>query len=405
MRNIHFLLFYGFLLILSTLLVKTACAENKQKQQSQLKQAITTTRTHLKTSRDTSNKLKQRVRKAEDTLNIISRKLFKTDREISRLTSKLNKSNKQKARLEKQTKQQKEALAQQMQALYTAGQQSPLRLLLKQDDPSDLNRTVKYFEFLNQHRLKRIQKIDLQLKKIQTMQAQINKDSAALQALQKEQIKSKKLQKKIVAERESALKKQRKIVISQERKLARLLKEEAKLKQVIQAVEAKQRQQEQTAERQQLARQSKNTKRTNKKNQVSRHFVPNKPFSSLRGKLSWPVRGTMLHRYGSIRNSKQKWKAVVISAPGGANVHAVAPGEVVYAGRINGYGFVIIIKHDKKYLSLYGYNRSVYKKVGDRVKAGEIIAAVGNTGSLKKTGLYFEIRRGTTQQNPAKWCR
>jgi len=404
MRNIHFLLFYGFLLILSTLLVKTACAENKQKQQSQLKQAITSTRTHLKTSRDTSNKLKQRVRKAEDTLNIISRKLFKTDREISRLTSKLNKSNKQKAQLEKQTKQQKEALAQQMQALYTAGKQSPLRLLLKQDDPSDINRTVKYFELLNKHRLKRIQKIDQQLKKIHTMQAQINKDSAALKKLQEEQTKSKKLQKKIVAERERALKKQRKIVISTERKLARLLKEEAKLKQVIQAVEARQRQQEQT-ERQRLAKQSKNTTRTNKKNQVSRHFVPNKPFSSLRGKLSWPVRGTMLHRYGSIRNSKQKWKAVVISAPGGANVHAVAPGEVVYTGRINGYGFVIIIKHDKKYLSLYGYNRSVYKKVGDRVKAGEIIAAVGNTGSLKKTGLYFEIRKGTTQQNPAKWCR
>ncbi len=96
---------------------------------------------------------------------------------------------------------------------------------------------------------------------------------------------------------------------------------------------------------------------------------------------------------------------MVISAPAGSNVHAIARGKIEYSGRLRGYGYLVIIRHDKNYRSLYAYNRSVFKKVGQIVKAGEIIAAVGNSGSQTNSGLYFEIRRGTTHHNPARWCR
>jgi septal ring factor EnvC (AmiA/AmiB activator) len=113
----------------------------------------------------------------------------------------------------------------------------------------------------------------------------------------------------------------------------------------------------------------------------------------------------MIHRYGSIRNAKQRWRGVVIAAPGGRKVRAVARGKIEFAGRLNGYGYLIIIRHDKSYRSLYAYNRAIYKKTGQTVNAGEVIAAVGNSGGQAQNALYFEIRRGTRLQNPSRWCR
>jgi len=412
----------SFFFLIIILQGSPALAENSQKKQGQLQQQINTASNTLKNSKAVSSKLRKKVRVAEDKLSAISRNLHDTERDINRLTTKLTKSNAQKAKLEKQTEQQRNALTQQMQALYTSGKQSHLRLLLKQDDPSDISRTVKYFEYLNKHRLKRIKSINKRLLKIKQVQDQISKDTTHLKKLQKEQSSKKRSLKAAVNAKELSLKKQRKVVLSDQQKLQKLRKEESRLMTVIERLAAKERKERLQREAQILAakkakereKQIKKDAQASKKSKtiskkvatIKRHYVPNKPFSSLRGKLSWPVRGKISHKFGSIRNTLgMKWKGVFISAPGGANIHAVARGKVEYSGRLNGYGYVVIIRHDKSYRSIYGYNRSVFKKEGQIVKAGEIIAAVGNTGRQANTGLYFEISKGATKQNPARWCR
>jgi septal ring factor EnvC (AmiA/AmiB activator) len=395
---------YIIILVLITVGSTTVFAENAK--QANLKKKIETVNANLKNSRAVSNKLRKNVRVAEDKLNELSRDLHQTEKSINHLTSKLTKSNKRQKKLLQQTDEQKKALAQQMQALYTSGKQSHLRLLLKQDDPSDISRTVKYFEYMNQHRLKRIKKVKKRLNKIKEVQAQIAKDSVALKKLQASQSENKVALKSVVTAKDKLLKKQKKVVRSQEQQLSRLKKDESRLRGVIQKLAQKQKRAE--IEREKLKAKAKIAKA--QKNQkpvktVDRRFVPNRAFSSLRGKLSWPVRGKLSHKYGSARNSKIKWNGVIISAAGGTNVHAVARGKVEFSGRLNGYGYVIIIRHDKSYRSLYAYNRSVYKRVGQIVKAGEVIAAVGNSGRLASPGLYFEISKGSVHQNPARWCR
>ncbi len=390
-------------------------AENTQQKQDNLQRKISSVNTNLKNSRAISDKLRKNVRLAEDKLNNLSRDLYQTERSINHLTSKLTKANRLKRKLEDQTKEQKQALAQQMQALYTSGKQSPLRLLLKQDDPSDISRTVKYFEYMNQYRLKRIKKVKKRLNKIQEVKKQIAKDSLLLKKLQATQSDKKRALKSMLVKKERLLKTQGKVVRSQEQRLSRLKKDDSRLRRVIQKLAQKQKREEKKREaisrekkKKSAATVAKITKKPNNTKSgisVDRHFVSNKPFSSLKGKLSWPVRGKLTHKYGSARNSKIKWNGVIISAAGGTNVHAVARGKVEFSGRLNGYGYVIIIRHDKSYRSLYAFNRSVYKRVGQIVKAGEIIAAVGNSGRLAKPGLYFEISRGSVHQNPARWCR
>ena len=386
---------------------------------TQLQKSINTASKNLKKSKSVSSQLQKKVRKAEDNLNDISKKLHNTEQKINRLTTDLTKSNTEKNKLQVQTNHQKDALAQQMQALYTSGKQSHLRLLLKQDDPSDISRTVKYFEYMNQHRLKRIGVIKTRLNKIKTLQTRINEDSKTLSKLQEKQRGRKSSLRRLVKEKEKAYKNQKKVVYTQAQKLAKLRKQEARLQGVIQKL-AKKRKAEELQRKQALAKAKAATKKqsqqqakkasakTSKKTvvaQAKRHYVPNKPFSTLRGKLAWPVRGRLTQQFGSSRNSKQRWKGVIISAAAGTRVHAIARGKVEFSGRLRGYGYLVIIRHDKNYRSLYAYNRSVYKKEGQIVKAGDVIAAVGSSGSQANSGLYFEIRKGTYPQNPNRWIR
>ncbi|GAA0415044.1 murein hydrolase activator EnvC [Cocleimonas flava] len=411
--NVFTTLVCGLLLI--TPLTKSF-AETSGQKRSNIQNKISSANKSLKKERSKSQKLAQKVTITEDKLNEISKRLHNTETKINTLTTNLNKSNEKKRKLLIQTNQQKDALAQQMQALYTSGKQSHLRLLLKQDNPSDISRTIKYYEYMNKHRLKKITGIQKQLDEVKLIQDQINTDTKTLNELLAKQSSRKTLLKKTVAEHESALKKQKRVVYSQEQKLSKLRKEESRLKGVIERLAQKRKKEEAEQKRQEqqkkLASQKKTPKATPKATQpkntgtaVSRRYVPNKPFSSLKGRLSWPVKGRLTQKYGSNRNTKQKWKGVVISAPAGSNVYAIARGKVEYSGRLKGYGYLVIIRHDKNYRSLYAYNRSVYKKEGQIVKAGEVIAAVGNSGSQTNSGLYFEIRRGTTHHNPAQWCR
>jgi len=398
-----------FLSLLSAMITSSLFAESSQQKQSKLEKKINSASSKLQDSRAVSDSLRKKVHNAETLLNSLSNQLHHTKQDVNKLTTKLLQSNALKTKLLAQTSAQKHALAQQMQALYTSGKQSHLRLLLKQDDPSDISRTIKYYEYMNSHRIKRIKTIKTRLDKVKQVEEKINQDSFKLQQLQLQQSKKKQALKQAVKEKDRALRKQRKIVYSQEQKLARLKKEDARLKGVIQNLINKQKKEEKKRKQEEKTEKTPTKKETTKKikiksKRVERHFVANKSFSSLKGKLSWPVSGRIKHKFGSARNSKIKWKGVIISASGGTNVHTVARGKVEFSGRLKGYGYVIIVRHDKNYRSLYAYNRSIFKKAGDIVKTGEVIAAVGNSGRLEKPGLYFEISKGVTRYNPAKWC-
>lgn len=118
----------------------------------------------------------------------------------------------------------------------------------------------------------------------------------------------------------------------------------------------------------------------------------------------WPVRGSVQGRFGTPRpDTGDVWRGILIRAGNGAPVKAVGSGSVVYASWIQGFGNLIIVDHQNGYLSVYGYNQSLSKRVGDRVRIGETIARVGATGGQVDPGLYFEIRQGSTPVDPMSW--
>jgi len=113
----------------------------------------------------------------------------------------------------------------------------------------------------------------------------------------------------------------------------------------------------------------------------------------------WPTKGKLKQRY--IKGDPAR-KGIEIGGRAGQSVVAAEAGKVVYAGSgLIGYGRLVIIKHNKNYLSAYGHNRKLHVEEGVSVKKGQILAEMGKNGS-GETILHFEIRRNGSPVNPLK---
>ena len=149
--------------------------------------------------------------------------------------------------------------------------------------------------------------------------------------------------------------------------------------------------------------------------ELNRRAVVAKPapsgtaFEALRGKLDYPVRGTLASGFGAARHPEVPAevfrKGIDIDAPLGEEVRAVEAGKVVFADRFSGYGKMMIIDHGERYYTVYAHLAELLKKAGDPVRKGEPIAQVGDSESLAGSRLYFEIRKDGKPVDPGPWFR
>jgi len=124
--------------------------------------------------------------------------------------------------------------------------------------------------------------------------------------------------------------------------------------------------------------------------------------AGLKPGLRWPVKGQVMARFGTNRPEGGVWRGVLLRATEGASVQVVASGTVIYANWLRGFGNLIIIDHGQQYLTVYAYNQSLLKQVGDMVKTGETIALAGSTGGQVDSALYFEVRHRGSAVDPVK---
>ena len=134
---------------------------------------------------------------------------------------------------------------------------------------------------------------------------------------------------------------------------------------------------------------------------------PGATFVARRGKLPFPVKGIVTAGFGRVENPYFKTVTIQrgfdIRAAAGAPVSAVAPGRVVHAKWLKGYGNLVILDHGGQYYTLYAHLRALAVEVGQEVTTGTLLGEVGDTGSLQGDGLYFELRHGSTPLDPRPW--
>ena len=146
---------------------------------------------------------------------------------------------------------------------------------------------------------------------------------------------------------------------------------------------------------------------TEQEKKAPKRTAPEAAGQSGRSRLPWPVNGQVLTPFGSQKHPQFGTiifrRGIDISARIGDEVKAVGGGVVVKADWFKGYGKLVIIDHKDGMYTLYGNLSQVDVNNGDRVEAGQVIGRAGDTGSLKGSKLYFEVRRNGEAEDPLLW--
>nr|WP_246201102.1 peptidoglycan DD-metalloendopeptidase family protein [Vibrio ziniensis] len=316
------------------------------------------------------DQLQQSLKQQEINISNLEKQIRGTKSELISANQNISKLQEKLKELEKQRNQQADKLKQLLQTYYITQSATTSGNLLNNNLEED--RISQYFQHLAQARSETIQALKQTREQLEENQKQLQLERDQIASLLQEQTQKRDQLANTQSERKSTINKIQKSISGDKVYLAELQRNETRLKAEI-AKAAK------------------------------RNAIPMDGISQQRGKLSWPIKGNVLHSFGERQTGQIDWKGMVISADYGQAVKAVYPGTVVFAEYLRGYGLVVLLDHGKGDMTLYGFNQSLMKKEGDKVTAGETIALAGDTGGQARPSLYFEVRRNSQAENPRSW--
>jgi murein hydrolase activator len=346
----------------------------------------------LQTIRAQIDKVRQQVRQDAVQRDRLSRDLRSAEESVAQARGELSRLRRERAERdaaraelaaqrtarEAQLEAARAALSAQVRAAYLLGRDEPLKLLLNQRDPGEAGRNFAYYGYVGRMRAGQMAEIREYMASLDEVKAAIDAEDAELARLEAEQRRQ-------VDGLEQARRERRRV-------LASLVEESRSRSQQLTRLQQQQGQ---------LEKLLRDLDRALERFPVD----PNDAFAKLRGRLAWPVAGELAAKFGDTRAGGVRWNGVLVATERGTPVRAIHPGRVAYADWLPGLGLLMIVDHGGGYLSLYGHNEQLYRAAGDSVKAGDTLAAAGDTGGRSRAELYFEIRRAGKPVDPRPWFR
>ncbi|NIB39666.1 peptidoglycan DD-metalloendopeptidase family protein [Pseudomaricurvus alkylphenolicus] len=368
------------LLLSSNALAQQSSDEDYQAKMQELQRAISELKTELSTVKNTRDKLQQNLQRSEVDIGKLLKKIERLKGELASQKKQLTQLNQQRVELHSAKRDQQKHIAEHINTAYRLGNQSQLKLLLNQQDPAQVARTLRYYQYFLDARADQIDTYLDTIAELDTIEPRIQKRTAELETSRKRLGERHRQLSKRQAEREKALARLQQSIQRKDQQLAQMAQDKQQLQRLLDEVAAT----------------------------IANLALPGdgRPFGSQKGRLRYPTKGKIVQRFGSARAAgKLKWEGVLISSKEGTPVKAVHHGRVVFADYLRSYGLLVIVDHGDGYMSLYAHNQSLLKDTGDWVSEGDILAKVGNTGGQAQAGLYFEIRHQGKPTDPARWCR
>ena len=365
-------------IFISLILNSIAVADDSsQLELDRLKQTIADLEKTLATSSATQSGIETELVQVEITASKITANMRLIRREIESAEKEITDKDKVKVSIEKRITQQNGVIIEQIRAAHKLGYQEPIKLLLNQEDPKAISRMFKYYDYFLEARSKKIEGYVSDVTALNNIIETINKNKLELVSSKNSlSLEQEKLVVQI-AKRKSTLNEIQLTMADEQKKLSVLQKQRRQLEELLYAVQ-------EAVEDLVLPAQSQS-------------------FQSRKGQLSWPLKGSVAHRFGGARNGPMKWQGWLINADAGAEVKSVNQGRVVFSNYLRGFGLLLIIDHGNGYMTLYGHNQELLKDTGDSVQTNQVVARAGNTGGLEKSALYFEIRSQGNPANPNTW--
>ena len=361
----------------------------KEKELRELRSRIEALQKQLADSEETKSEAADALRESERAISEANRTLRELTAQSREINRELTEISAESQRGEAALAAQQKLLAQLLYQHYLGGQAEPLKILLNREDPNAIARRLHYFGYISRARASLITELRANIARLRELvqQAQIKAtELAAVTAEGKAQHARLEREKRA---RSKVLTRVSRDVQRQRREIGTLKRDETRLARLVASL-AK------------LMRSQPSPRLRNER--VPQPSSAESLFPELKGKLRLPVRGELANRFGSPRaDGGLVWKGLFIAARPGEEVRAVADGRVVFADWLRGFGNLLIVDHGDAYMSLYGNNESLYKRVGDSIRGGEPVAAVGASGGNTDSGLYFELRHQGRPLDPLDW--
>lgn len=291
--------------------------------------------------------------------------------------------------LDAQLVKQKQALAALIRSAYAMGQTPNLELLLSQDKISDSTRVLAYHQYFQADQKARLEDISRQLEALSAMTEKVKQQQLQYQQAKLEQEKSLSALSMQRKDRDLALAKVDAQYRDKKTRLNALGRDEKNLNALL-------------AKLQKLMAQKPPVAPTrNGKKLPYRAPATNVPM----GPMRLPVQGNVLAGFGGSMPDGHRSDGLLIGGVVGAEIRAVAAGRVAYADWLKGYGLLLIVDHGNGWMSLYAFNDSLLKNVGDSVKVNDAIATLGRSGGQASPALYFELRQNGQPKDPRIWLK
>ncbi len=377
------------LLLLLSLLAFSGLAEaatnaaEKERLKSRI-EALTKTIEHDREQRDA---LDAQMETAEAALAASQALVKQLTRDLTSRQIALSRTQTEGEALQTRLRKERRVLSSQLRAAYLVGQREQTKLLLSQQSALNVGRMLTYYDYFTRSRSERLTQVVADSRKLSALIAGLKAEIATFTETKQAQ--------QLAIKDDLVLKHQRQVLLAG---LAeRLDDEDDQLKHL-------------TADEHDIGKALEVVRSTlgdlpvQTPTQPERDGTPARSFGQGRGKMAWPLRGPLIAQYGDPKvGGKLAWKGLWIAAERGVPTRASARGRVAYVGFMHRYGLIVIVEHEDAYFTLYGHLDEANVKAGDTVAAGQPIASAGDSGGHDRTGIYFEVRKGTEPMNPKDW--
>ena len=333
----------------------------------------------LENNKASAQELENVLKKSELEIAKVAKALSTTRQALQNVEQEQSKLEEEQEGLKAAIRNQQSLLSSQLKSAFMAGHYDYAKMLFYQDDARTFERIITYYQYVAKARQEEIESFRRNVARLEEVNAELDEKAQSLLALREEQEGQRAVLITRQDDRKTTLKKINKTIASENQKIASLQADEQALKEAIEAAQI-------AAER--AAREA----------EVSMNGLV-----KLKGKMSAPVKGRIRNLFGSRRQGQVSWKGIVIDGAEGDPVNSIAPGRVLYADWLRGFGLVAIVDHGEGYMRVYGHNQALLKQAGDDVRQGERIALVGRSGGQEYPNLYFEIRHKGKALNPRAW--
>jgi len=394
-----------------------------QGEQQELKQQLGRLKRQLMASEASRTEAADALAASEAAISKTNRRLRELGDERTQVERQIESLQQRSRSVTANQSRQQAQLAETLRQHYQLTLRDPLQAFLAGDNPADLARDAEYYGYLSRAASARIGELQQRRTELEQLEVESMQKRDELARIAEDENKNRADLVAEQARRKQAMERLSKQIATQRQSIDKLERDEKRLAALIdQLSRVLAEQARRDAEREAARKARESAPKASRAPGPApapppARTSPARPdaeppqgsqFAQMRGRLPMPVAGEITGRFGAPRKvegagTAPTWKGIFIRAPAGTGVRAVAVGQVVFADWLRGFGNLMVVDHGEGFLSVYGNNESLLRNVGDRVAVGDVVAAVGNTGGIEQTGLYFELRFQGRPFDPLNW--